>query len=261
MVIVLVTDLWRYRELLGQLVGREIKARYKQSILGYFWVILNPFFQLMVMTFVFSTVMRISIPGVPYLLFLYVGLLPWTFFTNSLSSATNSLVDSRSLITKIKFPREILPLASILAKIVDLGMASLVLLPFFVFYHRPVSLYALWFIPILIIQLILTAGLGLILSALNLFYRDIQYLISLVLMLWMYLTPIIYPVEFVPDRFRFIFKVNPMSVLVNAYRQAILAGSSPRVENLLIALIVSLITFGVGLIVFKRLERSFADIV
>lgn len=257
----LTKNLWQNRELLSQLVSREIKARYKQSVIGYFWVILNPFFQILVMTFVFSTVMKISVPGVPYLLFLYVGLLPWTFFSNGIASATNSLVDSRSLLTKVKFAREVLPIASVTAKIVDLAMASLVLIPFFIFYQRPINIHLLWFIPIFFIQYILTIGIGLMLSAFNLFYRDIQYLINLVLMLWMYLSPVIYPVEFVPEKFRLIFKINPMSVLINAYRQGILARKPPLASHLLLALAVSLIVLSGGYLIFKKLEKGFADVV
>jgi lipopolysaccharide transport system permease protein len=257
----LIKNLWLYRELLAQLVGREIKARYKQSILGYFWVILNPFFQLLVMSFVFAIILRVNVPGVSYVLFLYTGLLPWTFFANSLTAATQSLVTSRNLLKKVKFPREILPLSSVIAKIVDLGMAGLTLIPFFIYYRRPINICVLWFVPILATQIIFTAGLALLLAALNLFYRDIKHLFSLILRLWMYLTPIFYPIDIVPDRFRWVYKLNPMSVLINAYRQGILAGKSPIISHLFLALVVSLVVLSTGYFIFKRLEKSFADIV
>jgi len=250
-----------YRELLINLTLREIKARYKQSILGYFWVILNPFFQMIVMAFVFSTILRLPLIGVPYPIFLYIGLLPWTLFSNSISSSINSLVDSSSLIKKIYFPREVLPLATTLAKIVDFFLASTILILFMVFFHLEVNIMILWFIPIFLIQLIFTFGLSLILSAVNLFYRDIQYLVNLILLLWFYLTPVIYPVELFPEKYRFIFKLNPIAVLVNAYRQTILGGGMPNLNSLSVALLLSIIVLAIGYTIFKKMEGVFADVV
>lgn len=253
-----------HRELLWQMVAREIKARYKQSILGYFWVILNPFFQILVMTFVFSTIMRIPTganPRIPYIIFLYVGLLPWSLFANAVSSSANSLVGNASLITKVYFPRSIFPIATLLSKIVDFLFASLILIFFMLIFRIPINFNLLWFFPIFLIQQFFTLGLSFFMAAANLFYRDIQYLLGLVLMLWMYLTPIIYPIDIIPARFRFVFQLNPMAVLVNAYRAAILGGEAPNLLNLLIALIVSLITLFSGFYLFKKWEGRFADAV
>lgn len=261
MIIKGLTKLFEHRELLWNLTSREIKARYKQSFLGYFWVILNPFFQMLVMSFVFAFILRVSPPGIPYPIFLYVGLLPWLFFQNSLSSAVNSLVGNASLIRQIDLPREVFPLSTILAKIVDFFLASLILIGFFVYYRLPININALWFIPIFLIQIVLTTGLGFFISALNLFYRDIQYLLGLILTLWMYLTPIIYSVDIVPEKYRWIFKLNPMSVLINAYRQTIIGGGLPNFTSLSIGLAVSLLILFIGYKTFKRLEGLFADIV
>lgn len=253
--------LWYYRELIQNLVMREIKQRYKQSILGYAWVILNPLAQMLVLSFVFSIVMRVSSWDIPYPIFLYVGLLPWNLFANSVMFATDSLVSNASLIKKVYFPREIFPLVCILSKTVDFILAAVVLVLFMIFYKIPVNINLLWVFPIFAIQLIFTLGLSFFTSALNLFYRDIQYLMNLVLLLWFYLTPVIYPVEMVPDKYRFIFQLNPMSVLINAYRQVILGGSLPKLSSLVIAVGVSLIFFVLGYRVFKKLEGLFADIV
>lgn len=250
------------RELLWQMVGREVKARYKQSILGYFWVLLNPLAQMIVMTFAFSVVLKIPTAAnenIPYSVFLFTALLPWNLFSNSLSSATNSLVNSSSLITKIYFPRSILVISTILAKTIDFIFASLILIAFIVFNHIPVSLNILWVIPILFIQQIFTIALSLFFAAANLMYRDIQYLLSLILMLWFYLTPIVYPVDIVPDRFRFIFQLNPLSVFINAYRQSILSGQPPKFSSLITALVVSILTLIICLAYFKREEKTFAD--
>jgi len=252
-----------YKDLLINLIKREIAGRYKQSILGYFWVVLNPFFQMAVMTVVFSKIMRVSIPGVPYFLFLYIGLLPWTFFTNALSSAMGELVGMGSLIKKIYFPRELIILATMLAKIVDLFLASLIFVLFMIIFRQPTKIWLdLLVIPFIFsIQFIFALGIGLFVSALNLFYRDVQYLMNLILMLWFYLTPVIYPVEMVPDKLKIIFSLNPMSVLINAYRQTILGGTLPNLPHLAVAAIVSLMALIIGWGIFKKLEGRFADVV
>lgn len=254
--------LLNHKNLLWQMVGREVKARYKQSILGYFWVILNPLAQMLVMSFAFSMVMRIptaSTADIPYSVFLFTALLPWTLFSGSLSSASNSLVTNSSLITKVYFPRTILVLATTIAKIIDFLFAGTILVTFLIIYHIPVTLNVFWIIPIFIIQQIFTLGLSLFLSAANLMYRDIQYLLDLILMLWMYLTPIIYPIDIVPAQFRFVYQLNPMSVIINAYRQSILSGTPPKFSSLTIALLVSLLILTLGLKYFKKQEKTFAD--
>ena len=251
----------KYSDLIKQLTLREIKSRYKQSFLGYAWVILNPFFQMLVMTFVFSYIMRIPSLNLPYPIFLYVALLPWTLFANSLSSAVNSLVSNSSLLKKIYFPREIFIISTLMAKVVDFLLSIFVLIGFLVYFKIHLTIYVLWVIPIFIIQEFFTYGLSLILAAFNLFYRDIQYLLNLIIMLWMYLTPVIYPVEMVPDRFRFVFKLNPMAVFINAYRQVVLGGASPKFSSLAIGALVSFLTYFIGIRIFKKLEGLFADVV
>jgi ABC-type polysaccharide/polyol phosphate export permease len=231
-----------YRELLFNLANREITQRYKQSVLGYAWVILNPLFQLLVLSFVFSTIFRVSSFNVPYVIFLIVGLLPWNFFAQSLSSATNSLVANSSLNTKIYFPREILVYATIIAKTIDF-FSCLVMILFFVFYKTIITVNIFWVIPIFLIQLIFTAGLSLILASLNLFYRDIQYLLNLIISLWFYVTPIIYPVGQFPEKYRFVFALNPMSIIINAYRQTVFGGGTPNFNSLGIAFLTSSIFF------------------
>ena len=250
------------KELLIQMTLREIKSRYKQSIMGYFWVILNPFFQIIIMSLVFSTIMRVPTyanTNIPYIVFLYVALLPWSLFANSLSSATGSIVSNGGLITKVYFPRTILLLSTILAKIVDFIFASTILIIFLIIYQIPINLNVFWFIPIFVIQLILTFGLSFFLSASNLIYRDVQYLLNLIISLWFYLTPIVYPTEIVPDKLKILFKLNPMSVLINAYRQVILAGKIPNLSSLTIAFLVSVLTFLLGFAYFKKQEKTFAD--
>lgn len=250
-----------YVELTRELTLREIKARYKQSVLGYAWVILNPFFQMLVMSFVFSKILRFPTIGVPYAIFLYAGLLPWNLFAASLTSSTNALVSNASLLTKIYFPREIFIISTTIAKIVDFFLASSVFIIFMLAYQQPITWNVLWFIPIFLIQQIFTYGLSLILSSINLFYRDIQYVLSLIVMIWMYLTPVIYPTEIFPPQYKWIFQLNPMAVIINAYRQTILGGGMPNIVSLGIALGVSLIIVLIGVSIFRKLEGVFADVV
>lgn len=254
--------IYKWRELLWQITAREVKARYKQSILGYFWVILNPLAQMLVMSFAFSIIMRIptnAASNIPYSIFLFVALLPWTLFSNSLGSAAASLVNSGSLITKIYFPRTILVMATIIAKIIDFIFALSVLVVYMIVYQIPVNLNILWVIPIFLIQQIFTLGLSLFLAAANLLYRDIQYLLSMIILLWMYITPVIYPADLVPEKYRFVFQLNPMAVIINAYRQVILGGGIPKYSSILVALIVSLFTLIIGFNYFKSREKIFAD--
>lgn len=249
-------------ELLWQIVSREVKARYKQSILGYFWVILNPLAQMLVLTFAFSVILKIptrASENIPYSIFLFSALLPWTLFSNSLVSAANALVGSANLITKIYFPRTILVIATILAKIIDFLFAATILVAFMVFYRVPININILWIIPVFIIQQIFTTGISLFVSAANLLYRDIQYLLTLLISLWFYITPIVYPVDIVPENLRFVYQLNPMSVIINAYRQAILAGDHPSYSSMTIALVVSFATLLLGLLYFKEKEKIFAD--
>ncbi len=250
-----------YLELIRELTLREIKARYKQSVLGYVWVILNPFFQMLVMSFVFSKILRFPSLGVPYAIFLYAGLLPWNLFANSLISSTNALVSNASLLTKIYFPREIFIISTNLAKTVDFFLASTVFVLFMIFYQLPLTWNILWFVPIFMIQQLFTYGLSLILASLNLFYRDIQYVLTLIVMVWMYLTPVIYPTEIFPEQYKWIFQLNPMAVIINAYRQTILGGGMPNLTSLALGLLVSLIVTFLGIKLFKKLEGVFADVV
>jgi lipopolysaccharide transport system permease protein len=248
-------------ELTHQLTLREIKSRYKQSFLGYAWVIFNPLAQMLIMSFVFSIILRIPSLGIPYPLFLFSALLPWNLFSNSLSHGVNALVENAPLIKKIYFPREIFIKSTLMAKMVDFLLASLIFVGFAIYYKVTLTWFILWVIPIFLIQGLFTYGLALILASINLFYRDIQHLLNLVLILWMYITPVIYPMEMVPEKYQLIFMLNPMAVIINAYRQVILGGSNPNLSSLSIALILSIFMYLFGKKIFKLLEGLFADVV
>ncbi|MBQ6449337.1 ABC transporter permease [bacterium] len=249
----------QYRELLGQLTARELAQRYKQSVIGYFWVILNPFIQMLVMSFVFVNIFGNKNLGVAYPLFLFTGLLPWNLFSQSLTSCAEALVGSASLLSKIYFPREILVLSRMLARVVDFLFASIILIGMMIFYRHGVTVHVLWVVPIFVIQFLFTYGLSLFLAAANLFYRDVRHLLNLVVMTWMYLTPVMYDADIFPSKYRWIFQINPMAVFVNAYRQVILGVDPPNFRSLAIGLVLSLVVCAWGYRFFKKLEGQFAD--
>jgi ABC-type polysaccharide/polyol phosphate export permease len=252
-------EFWRRRDLLWHMTVRHLRGQYKQSVLGYAWAFLNPLTLLLTLSFVFSVLLRFPSQGLPYALFVLVGLLPWMFFANGLTTATDSVSGAMNLVTKVYFPREILPMAAINTKIVDLFFGLIILAGLMMIYNHPPTETMLW-VPLLFgIQLIFTAGLAFPMAALNVYFHDVRYLVGVVLTMWFYLTPVIYPVEIVPEKYQIIFDLNPMAILVNAYRRVILLDDSPAMDRLLLGLGISVVTFVVGYFLFKRMEAGFAD--
>jgi lipopolysaccharide transport system permease protein len=255
----LILPLSSYKFLLAQLTQREIKARYKQSIIGYAWVIFNPLAQLLVYSFVFSMVFRFPTNNIPYVIFLYAALLPWTLFQGSITSATQGLVDNAALLRKVAFPREVIPYSIILAKIVDFLISAVLFVGFMIVFRVPFSSTSILLLPLFAMQLLLTTGISLMLSAANLFYRDIQYLTNLLLMLWMYMTPVVYPLSLVPKQYVWLYKLNPMVGIIEGYRSALF--NYPFEWSIIIwSALVSVIVFLLGYLLFKSGERVFADI-
>lgn len=249
-----------YKYLLLQLTQREIKSRYKQSFIGYAWVLLNPLAQLIVYSFVFSIIFKFPTNNIPYIIFLYAALLPWTLFSSSITAATMSLVDNSSLLRKVAFPREVIPYASVLSKIVDFAFSAVLFIGLAILLKTPLSLKTMIvFIPIFIAQLLLTTGISLIFATFNLFYRDIQYLTNLLILLWMYMTPIVYPLSLVPRQYVWVYKLNPMVGIIEGYRSAIF-GYPFETSIILWAGGISIVVFLIGFIIFKHSEKVFADI-
>jgi lipopolysaccharide transport system permease protein len=251
----------QWGELIQQLTGREIKARYKQSILGYAWVILVPLINLSVLTIVFSFFFRVPTGNIPYSLYLFAALVPWTFTSSAIAGATSSLIANSSLITKIKLPREIFPISSILVKMVDLGLSTAVLITLMIYLHAPLYLTILWVPVIFLIQFMMVTGVSYILSAANVFYRDIENILGVILMVWMYLTPIMYPPELIPSKWRQLFSLNPMTGIINAYRNVILYGVHPPWQSFGYAILISVGIFILGYFFFRRTQRYFADVI
>ncbi len=251
----------KYKDLFWQLTFREIKARYKQSILGYAWAILVPLLNLLVLSIVFSYVFRVPTGNIPYPIFLFVALVPWMFLANSLSAATASVIANSTLITKVKLPREILPLAAVSSKLIDLFLTSIVLVIFLFFYS--ISFYpTLFLIPLIFItQFFLILGLSFFLSATNVFFRDIENVLGVFLTIWMYLTPILYPTELIPPKFKAFFLLNPMTGIVSAYREIILYGRFPIWSEFIYSFCFSIILLIFGWIYFKKRSKYFADVI
>ena len=256
---------WDYRELLYFLAWRDVKVRYKQTLLGVLWIILQPFISMVVFSLLFGQLLKVPSGNVPYPVFAYAALLPWNYFAGSLTRSSGSLVSNPALITKIYFPRLIIPLSSLLSNLVDFGVAFLVLIGLMMFYGIPLT-PSIVVLPVLILLAMLTAlGFGLWLSALNVRYRDVGYLVPFLIQIWMYATPVIYGSALIPERFRFLLALNPMTTVVEGFRWALLGDAStaatPSIGLLLLSIGLVFVVLISGLIFFRRTERVFADIV
>lgn len=255
------SELFQHRELLWYWTRREVSVRYKQSLLGVLWAVLQPLALTITFTVVFSMIINVPTGDIPYPIFTYTALVPWTFFANSLGQGIPSLVGQMNLITKASFPREILPFGTIGATFVDFCFASLILVGLFIVYRIPVSIQILWLPFLVIIQIGLSAGVILFGSALNVFFRDIRFIIPLLIQIWMYATPIVYPAALVPDRLKPLYNLNPMVGIIESYRAILLMGLPPVWSTLSLGIIVSTVLLVVGYFFFKRVEPMFVDII
>ncbi len=256
-----VHSMWQYKDLFWQLTFREIKARYNQSVLGYAWAILVPLLNLLVLSIVFSHLFKVPTGSIPYPIYLFVALVPWIFLTNSISAATGSIMSNASLITKVKLPREIIPFSAISAKMIDLLLTSLILIFFLILYQirfHP----SLIFVPLVfIIQLILMVGISLILSATNVFFRDVENVLGVFLTIWMYLTPVIYSPELIPADLKMLFYLNPMTGIIDAYRNTILFGTGPDWSSFAYSGTLAFVVLILGYIYFKTRDKFFGDVI
>lgn len=254
-------ELWRYRDLFYFLVWRDIKTRYAQSVLGIGWAIIQPLFNMIVFTIVFGHLAKVSSDGVPYAIFSYTALVPWAYFSSSLTTSTGSLVASKNLITKVYFPRLIIPFAPVLGKLIDFAIAMLILFGMMLWFHIFPTL-GIFALPLLILLMMLTAaGLGMWLTALSVQYRDINYAMSFFVQLLMYAAPVVYPASSVPERFRLLYALNPMVGVIEGFRSALL-GTNPMPWDLIgIGTIAAIFLFMSGIFYFHHMERIFADIV
>ena len=255
-------ELWRYRELLYFLVWRDVKVRYKQTLLGAAWAILKPVFGMVVFSVIFDRLAEVPTDGVAGPVFYFTGLLPWLFFQDGVSKASNSLVVGRNLVTKVYFPRIVMPLASVLSGVVDLGLAGVVLVGIMFFYRVPLS-PAIWTLPLfLMLTLLIAVGVALWLSALNVAYRDIAYVTPFLLQAWMYASPVVYSATLIPEGSgQLIYGLNPMAGVIQGFRWAVLGVGQPDPSLLVVSLVVSGLLLLSGVAYFRAVERSFADVI
>lgn len=253
--------LYFHRDLLWMWTYREIQVRYKQSVMGGLWAILQPLSLMVVFTVVFSLLVKIPSDGVPYPVFAYSALLPWTFLATSIAFAVPSLVNNMNLVSKIYFPREVLPIASVCTAFVDFAIGSVVFLGMMLIYQIPATWAMLWVPVLVLVQMVLMLGLVLLMSAVNVFYRDIRFIIPLLTQIWMYASPVIYPTSMVPPQLLPIYMLNPMAGLIDSYRRVLLQGQPPMPAFLGVSAAISLILFFIGYRYFKRSESTFADLI
>jgi lipopolysaccharide transport system permease protein len=254
-------ELWVYRELLYFLVWRDIKVRYKQTALGASWAIIQPFFTMVVFSLFFGRLAGIPSDGVPYPIFSFAALVPWTFFANGLSMSSNSLVNSQNLLKKVYFPRLAIPTATVLAGVVDFLLAFIVLLAMMAYYGIVPTWNVLWLPLFLLLALVTSLGAGLWLSALNVLYRDVRYAVSFLVQFWLFATPIAYPSSLLSEPWRTVYGLNPMVGVVEGFRWALLGTETEPRAIVAVSALAALLLLGGGLFYFRRMEKQFADVV
>jgi lipopolysaccharide transport system permease protein len=255
--------IWQYRELLYFLIWRDIKVRYKQTVLGIAWIVLQPVVSMVVFTMLFGGLLKVPSNGIPYPIFAYAALLPWQYFAGSLTRSSTNLVDSAQIVTKVYFPRLLLPIGGTLAGLVDFAIAFVVLAALMLYYGiQPTAAVVL--LPGLILLAMVTAlGFAFWFSALNVRYRDVKYAVPFLVQIWMYLTPVIYGSSLVPERYRFLLALNPMTAVVEGFRWALLGSTMSQTHSpgylYVAAVVIALLVFVTGITFFRATERTFAD--
>jgi lipopolysaccharide transport system permease protein len=255
-----VKEIWRFQDLFYFLAWRDIKVKYKQTAIGVLWAVFRPFFTMVIFTVVFSRLAHIPSEGAPYPIFVYAGLLFWTLFSASLGDISDAFVGNEKIISKIYFPRIILPVASILVNLVDFGVAAIIFVGMAFFYHYTPSLIGIVLLPLLIVMTIISSlGLGLLFSSLNVKYRDVRYVLPYFVQLMIFITPVIYPVNIVSPAHQWILGLNPMAGIIAAARASLLGTEPINWGLLLISGISMVVIFIIGYVYFKKVEREFAD--
>ena len=254
-------DLWRYRELIYFLTWRDIKVRYKQTVLGGAWAIIQPFFTMVVFSLFFGKLAKVPSDGLPYPIFAYAALVPWTFFANGLSQSSNSLVGSANLIKKVYFPRLVVPISSVISGVFDFILAFVVLLGMMLYYGIFPTVNIVWLPLLLLLTLTTSLAVGLWLSALNVQFRDVRYTVPFLTQFWLFATPIAYPSSLLSQPWRTLYGINPMVGVVEGFRWALLGTDTAPGPIIMVSSLVALALLVGGAFYFKRLEKSFADVI
>jgi lipopolysaccharide transport system permease protein len=254
-------ELWEYRELLYFLTWRDVKVRYKQTVLGAAWAIIQPFFTMVVFSLFFGHLARMPSDGIPYPIFSYAALVPWTFFANGVGKASISLVSNASLVKKVYFPRLCIPIASVLSGIIDFILAFIVLIMMILYYGLTPTTNIIWLPFLLMLSFVTSLGVSLWLSTMNVQFRDVQYIIPFLTQLWLFVTPIAYPSSLLSEPWRTIYGINPMAGVVEGFRWALLGTNTAPSSIIIVSSCVSLCLLIGGIFYFKRMEKTFADVV
>ena len=245
--------------MISSLVKRDLRGRYKGSVLGFFWTFLNPLLQLIVYTFVFSVIMRAGIKD--YYLFLFVALVPWTFFSTSVGGGAGCITSQQNLVNKIYFPREVLPVSYVLSQLINMLLSFIVVTAVLIISGKGINLAVWWYLPIIILQETLLAfGLTLLFSGITVYFRDMQFLLNIVLMAWQFLSPVMYSVDMVPENFRGIFNLNPMTPIIVAYRDVLYYKQAPELRTFILGTIMGIAMLIIGWLSFGRLKKHFAEV-
>jgi lipopolysaccharide transport system permease protein len=254
-------ELWEYRELLYFLIWRDIKVRYKQTVLGGTWAIIQPFFTMVVFSLFFGKLAKIPSDGIPYPIFSYAALVPWAFFANGLNQASNSLVGNSNLINKVYFPRMTMPIASVLGGIVDFVLAFIMLIGMMLYYDMPPTINVVWLPLFLMLAFVTSLGASLWLSAMYVQYRDVRHVIPFLTQIWLFATPIAYPSSLLSEPWRTLYGVNPMAGVVEGFRWSLLGTQTGPGAIIIVSSLVALMLLFSGALYFRRMEKNFADVV
>ena len=252
---------WKYRELLYFLIWRDLKVRYKQTVIGAGWAIIQPLMTMVIFTLVFSKFAKVPSDGLPYPIFAYTALLPWIYFSQAISRSSTSVVGGANLIRKIYFPRLIIPISAAVAPLVDFAIAFVILLGMMVWYGTAPNWGVLALPLFLLLALVTSLAVTFWLSALNVVYRDVSYIIPFLTQIWMFASPVAYPVSLVPEKWRLFYSLNPMVGVIEGFRWALLGKESPDFGVMVLSTAVVLVIFLSGIVYFKHMERTFADII
>ena len=254
-------DLWTYRELVFFMIWRDIKVRYKQTLLGAAWAVIQPLMTMLVFNFLFNgAIAKVSTDGIPYPIFAFTALLPWGLFTTALNQASRSLTSNNNMITKIYFPRLVLPVASVLAGLADFAIAFVILIGLMLYYKVTPAWNVLWALPLFLLLAIITAlGVALWLSAINVKYRDVNYALPFITQFWLFVTPVAYSAKIISAKWQVVYSLNPMAGVVNGFRWALLGSGSGPDAALWVSVGISVLVMISGLVYFRNMERTFAD--
>jgi lipopolysaccharide transport system permease protein len=254
------SDIWAYRELLYFFIWRDVKVRYKQTVLGAGWAIVQPLMTMVVFTIFFGHLAKVPSDGLPYPVFSLMALVPWTYFASALAGCSTSLSGYQHIISKVYFPRLIIPMAAVIAPLVDFAIGFVILIAFMAWYRIVPGPSVVWLPALMLLALATAAGVGVWLAALNVRYRDVRYVVPFVVQLWMFATPVAYPASLVPERWRAVYGLNPMAGVIEGFRWALAGGPAPGVITLMSAAVVVVLIAG-GAMYFRRLEGTFADVI